>query len=86
MTAITLRTRTGEWLVERRPAPRDPLTLVRDRALRDLLDDLDAAVVTLDAQFDRVVAAGLTHEGERIYDALSAAFDYLIELRRTEAR
>jgi hypothetical protein len=84
MNTITLNTRMGRWVV--RPITPDPLARVRDRVLRDLLDDLDAAIAALDAKFDLVVAAGMTHEAERIHDALNTAFDFLVELRRADAR
>jgi hypothetical protein len=80
MNAITLHTRTGRWAI--RPITPDPLARVRDRALRDLVDDLEGALDALDAKFDLVVAAGLSHEAEHIHGVLRSALDYLVELRR----
>jgi hypothetical protein len=85
MNAITLRTRTGEWLV--RPISPDPLARVHDRALRDLLEDLEAAI---DVMTDVVVGPDggklSALDGEQVRNVLSTAFDFLVEIRRADAR
>ena len=62
----------------RRPVS-DPLALVRDRKLRDLLDNLDDAIDIVDAS-----NINAPHNIEFLYGVINEARHYLRELR--EAR
>jgi hypothetical protein len=78
---ITLQTRTGKWVIERRPAPRDRFALVRDRTLRDLVDALDDAIVVVNAD-----NAYTPHQIEFISGVLDGAFKYLSDLREQQTQ
>jgi hypothetical protein len=75
MTAITLQTRTGRWVVERRPTV-DRWRFVHDRTLRDLIDTLDEAIAIVNA--DNTYTP---HQIELIDDVLRASLRYLSDVR-----
>jgi hypothetical protein len=80
--SITLQTRSGRWAIQRLSP--DRLARVRDRALRDLLDDLDAAIDVLDGFSDLLVEQKMTREAEIIHDVLLSAHAYLAEIRQSQ--
>jgi hypothetical protein len=81
MAMHVTRTGEGRWTVARRPTS-EPLALIRDRELRDLVDALDAAI---DQVTDVIVSPDggklSACEGEQISNTLDAAARYLRELR-----
>lgn len=87
MSMHIVRIHEDRWTVSRRPIAPDPLALIRDRELRDLITALDDALdVVIDAVVGPDGCALSACQGERIHDALSTAFNFLVELRRADAR
>jgi hypothetical protein len=85
MNAVIIQTRTGRWAITRQEE--DRLARVRDRSLRDLVDQLDDAVEVLLAVQERADASGIHHGYfDLAVEAVNAAIDYLRELREQRAR
>jgi hypothetical protein len=83
MSMHIVRASEGRWVVARRPIPPDRLALVRDRELRDLIDELDDALAVLDASNSYT-----PQQVEYLAGVLNETLNYLRELRerRTQAR
>ena len=79
--SITISTKTGKWVIH--PSIPDRLGRVHDRGLRDLIDKLDTAIEAFDVFF---ATEAPRHAGGMIYNALTDAYEYLVDLRLAETQ